>query len=103
MRPIIDRWMQLSKELKVAVTIQKMTEMGEVPYFTSIWETINKIDDFPKTSLHNALDNLTDIGQIEGQTEDDAWQKVGDKWVRGFSIVGPGKEFIEKLTREVYY
>jgi hypothetical protein len=32
MEPIIDRWIMLSKELKTATTIQKMNELGQLPY-----------------------------------------------------------------------
>jgi hypothetical protein len=96
--PNIKRWNMLEKELKVATTIQKFNECGKVPHFTSILNYINTFDaDFSRIQLHNALDNLIDLGTIDAE-----WTKVGTNWVRKFFIDGYSKNFIKKVTFELF-
>lgn len=94
------KWDTLSKELKVAVTIQKLNELNdpkELPYFSNIARYISKFDDMSKTTIHNALDHLIDLGTINAE-----WTQVDSRWVRRFIVKGESREFIAKLTEELY-
>jgi hypothetical protein len=93
----MQQWIILPKELKVAVVIQRLNTLEEIASFSSIYNRIVEIDDFSKTQLHHALDNLIDNGTIDGE-----WRENKEHWIRGFFIDGPSSEFIEKLTQELY-
>ena len=93
-------WITLSKELKVAVTIQRLNDLGdtrEIPYFSNIAKHISKIDDMSKTTVHNALNHLMDLGTIDAE-----WGQVDTRWVRRFYVRGESGEFIGKLTKAIY-
>ena len=91
------RWHILSKELKVAVEIQKMIESGYAPYFSSLVRDLEN-KGMTRTTTHNAIDNLIDLGTIRAD-----WDKVDSNWVRKFTIAdGENKDFIRKLARELY-
>lgn len=98
--PNIRKWQTLSKELKVATTIQKLNELNdpnELPYFSNIARYILKFDDMSKTTIHNALNHLIDLGTINAE-----WSQVDSRWVRRFIVIGESREFIAKLTEELY-
>jgi hypothetical protein len=93
-------WVILSKELKVAVTIQRLNNLGdprELPYFSNIAKHISKIDDVSKTTIHNAINHLMDLGIIDAE-----WTQADTRWVRRFYISGESEEFISKLTKAIY-
>jgi hypothetical protein len=94
------KWITLSKEQKVAVTIQKLNDLSdprETPYFSNIAKHISEIDDMSKTTVHNALNHLIDLGMINAE-----WVQVDNKWVRKFVVIGESREWINKLTKEIY-
>ena len=95
--PNEQKWKTLSKELKVAVTIQKLNDSGEIPYFSNIASHISKSDDISKTTIHNALNHLVDLGTINAE-----WTKVDTRWVRKFFVIGESREFINKLVEQLY-
>jgi hypothetical protein len=92
-------WQTLSKELKVAVVIQKLNDLkdpSDLPYFSNIGKHLSKIDDMSKTTIHNALDHLIDLGTIDAE-----WTQVDTRWVRRFRVTGESREFIKLLAREL--
>jgi hypothetical protein len=100
LEPDNGKWMTLSREQKVAVTIQKLNDLNDprdVPYFSNIAKHISKFDDMSKTTVHNALNHLVDLGMINAE-----WTQVDTRWVRKFIVIGESREWITKLTRELY-
>jgi hypothetical protein len=104
LKPDTQMWMALSKpkELKVAVTIQKLNDLNdpkEIPYFNNIAKHIAKFDDMSKTTVHNALNHLIDQGVINVE-----WAQVDNRWVRRFSTVETAESygFICRLTKDIF-
>jgi len=93
--------MILKKELKVLVVIERMTEMGKVPYYTSIWNALQEVDDFSKSTLHNAIDHLIDMTAITA-----SWEKVEENgravWVRQFKVGEYNIGFAKKIVQELW-
>ncbi len=94
--PDEQRWNMLSKELKVAIEIHRLNDIGDVPYFSNLARDLED-KGMTKTTVHNAVDNLIDLGTIKAD-----WDKVGSNWVRKFTIAGENREFIRKLAIELY-
>lgn len=94
--PIRERWDTLSKELKVAVEIHRLNEATGVPYFSRIAKNLAD-EDMSPTTIHNALDNLMDLGTINAE-----WEKLDSRWVRRFFVAGESREFIGKLAEGLY-
>jgi len=93
---IRERWDTLSKELKVAVEIHRLTKAGEIPYFSRIAKNLEG-EGMSQTTVHNAIDNLMDLGTINAQ-----WAKIDSRWVRRFFVAGESREFIGKLADGLY-
>lgn len=88
-----ERWNTISNNLKVAVEIIHLRRLGEIPYYNRLVE----VTGLDKMIVHSELDRLIDVGAMNG-----SWEKVGDRWVRGFRPGHIEEEFFNLLCDEIY-
>ena len=93
----LERWNMLSNELKVATEIEAIGEVGEIPYFNKIADSLSK-KGMKKTAVHGAVNRLIDLGTIDAK-----WEQLNNhSWVRRLYLYGETKDFVQGLNKTLY-
>ncbi len=85
----------LSKDLEVALEVYIYDKIKEEPiYLNKLVESLK--GRMSRGTISKALDRLFDLGILNAK-----WEKVDNKWVRGFYIAGEAEEFLADVYSHV--